>query len=377
MSIRAEIARAALKVMFGLKYKFKREFVDFDPSRKEPYFMIFNHSQLHDAFFVETPLKYFPYPVASNLIYTNYWIKLGMTRIIKSIPIRKGQSDLKALKNILKAFNQDSRGIMVSPEGNSSLYGKETITDYISTAKLVKKLKKDLVIAEVNGGFFAAPRWGKVRRGSVIEITYRRIVKKEDYDSLTIEEIAKIMEEHIAFNDYKWNHERGFIYPSKHLAFGLNRVIYACPHCKSIQTIQARRNDIECSACKQKIHMNPYQLFENAPFKTLIDWDRFQKKELVKYQDRVFYTKGFLYNLNLLQLKRRPVGWIKAVLTKEELLVQSKKVSLNFKLNQIEGIVYTEKNKLSFDYGEDTYLIKMDDPILFLDMIRLHKGETL
>ena len=67
--------------------------------------MISNHASLNDPLYVAMNIKY-PYPVASNILYTNKFIKFGLNKSLKSIPKRKGQSDVQTIRHILNTFNK-------------------------------------------------------------------------------------------------------------------------------------------------------------------------------------------------------------------------------------------------------------------------------
>ncbi|MFA6801432.1 MAG: 1-acyl-sn-glycerol-3-phosphate acyltransferase, partial [Acholeplasmataceae bacterium] len=320
MSVITSIVRMVLKVKFTTNYKFNFTYDDFDPKRSEPYILILNHTQLNDPLFISMNLKYYLYPVASNLLYTNKYMKFGLTRVIKSIPKRKGQSDSKTIRMILEAFNKDHRGILVAPEGNSSFYGEQTPTDYISTAKLVKKLNKDLIIGKIDGGYFAHPRWGKLRKGANIEITYRPLIKAGAFAQYTLEEIAKIMEDAISFNDYQWIEKRDYIYKNKDLAEGIENIIYACPKCGRIQTIESKHNDVYCTHCGKIASFDEKQHL-TGQYSTLIDWNIYQKKLLKKHLNDSFQTTGKLYILDLINSNRNFKGDYEIKLFKNELII--------------------------------------------------------
>ncbi len=373
MKLSTEIARIGLKIGFKLRHHFIYTFEDFDNKRKDAYILIFNHSQLNDALFIAKSLPHYPYPVASNLLYTDPATKIGLTKLVTSIPKRKGQVDSTAIRKIMHAINKENRGIMVAPEGNSSFYGNETKTDFKSTAKLVKKLKKDLVVAQVNGGFFSHPRWGKSRLGSTVEIHYKTLIKSDAYDKYSIEEIMDLMEKNIAFNDYNWNKKRGYIYRHKNLAKHVERVIYACPTCGSIQTIKGINNDIYCSSCGKIAHINKYQMVE-GPFDTLIKWDEYQKNLLNEKLDQSYEFFGKLYELDLKKLKRYKKGKYKVIQHIDHVEMINKKSTFTFDIDKISGITLTQKNNISFDYMDKTYSIRMTDPMLFRDLIKKKKG---
>jgi hypothetical protein len=46
-----------------------------------------------------------------------------------------------------------------------------------------------------------------------------------------------------------------------------------------------------------------------------------------------------------------------------------------FDLVKITGLTLTKKNEVSFDYEDKTYLFKLKDPMLYLDIINYLKVE--
>lgn len=374
MKLQTEIARFGLEIVFRLRHKFIITFDQFDPKRKDAYILIFNHSQLNDALFIGMSIPKYPYPVASNLLYTDPATNFGLTKLVTSIPKRKGQADSRTIRRIMHTLNKENRGIMIAPEGNSSFYGKHTPTDYLSTAKLVKKLKKDLVIAKVNGGFFAHPRWGKSRIGSPIEINYKTLIKAEDFDQYSIDDIKALIEEAISFNDYLWNKDRQYRYKHKNLAKHIERVIYACPTCGSIQSIKGVNNDIHCDHCGKIAHINDKQFIE-GPFDTMIKWQSYQVNELRKHLDSSFRFEGVLYALDLIKHKRLKLGHYQVIQNQSSVVMNHNHEKLVFDIKEIKGITLTQKNNISFDYEDKTYAIKLNDPMLFRDLIKMKKGD--
>ena len=122
-----------------------------------------------------------------------------LTRITKTIAKRKGQSDVQAIRAILNAFHKDKRGIMIFPEGNSSYFGEQSDVSYLTTAKLIKKVKHEVVLAKISGGYLAAPRWGKRRAKGDFHIHYKTILTPEMIDGYTLSDLEQILKESIAF----------------------------------------------------------------------------------------------------------------------------------------------------------------------------------
>lgn len=378
MRLHEEIGRIGLKLVFHSKFKFNFTYDNFDKKRKEPYFLVCNHASLHDPLYVGMNLKYYPYPVASNLLYTKFWMRFALTKVVTSIPKRKGQSDIQTIRSILKAFKDDKRGIMIFPEGNSSYFGEETPTDFTATAKIIKKVNEDLVLAKINGGFFAAPRWGKTRKKGAFNIHYSTLIKKADLSNLSIEEISKILEENIKFNDYEWNKIHNIKYKSNEKAVGLDNYLYVCPKCGSYQTIKTTKNDISCTSCGKLATINEYHFLEGLDFDNLIAWDKLQKARIPNILTNDVLSFGDFFIVDFKNNKQIKLGKAKTIINKEKLIIKTENNKYVFLIENISGTVLTQKRNLSFDYENETYLININDAKLYLDILNyLKEGEVL
>lgn len=345
--------------------------------REKPYFLVSNHQQLNDPLLIGMNLKYYPYPVASNTLYTNPVLKFALTKILRSIPKRKGQADTQTIRQIRNAFYNDHRGIQICPEGNASYFGEQTPTDYTSTAKLIKKLKFDLVIGHFDGGYFAHPRWADhYRKKAPIYLQYKRLIKGDDLDLYKVEELALILEREIAFNDYQWNEKAHVEYKQNNKAEGSENFLYACPKCHAIQTIFSKGNDIYCEHCGIIASIDHHHHYQSDYITNMIDWNIKQKKLIKTHVHETFESEGRFYELLLDQQKRVLLDKkSKIKLDGNILTVDMKKSSYSVDLKDVSGVALTQQNKISFDYGDKTYLMKMKHSMLFLDLINMKKGE--
>ncbi|MFA5474275.1 MAG: lysophospholipid acyltransferase family protein [Acholeplasmataceae bacterium] len=375
MNVKNSIIRFFLKAFLKLRYKFVITTKDFDLKREEPFFLIANHASLNDPIFVGMRIINYPYPVASNILYTHPLMKFGLTKLVKSIPKRKGQADIQTIRAIINAFEKDKRGIMIFPEGNSTFFGEQTPTDYLPTAKIVKKIRHDLVLAKIHGGFFSSPRWGKRRRRPEFHIHYERVLTKEAIADLSLEELAQKMESYIAFNEYTWNQEKQIKYKSSRKAVGLESYLYACPKCEQTQTIETRGNHIYCSNCGKLAKINDYHFLEGLPFNNLIKWGSLQQQIIKKRPQRSYSFSGDYFLIDFQLDKRYRQGKVTLELNQDELIVSGAQFQKPFAVARIVGTTLTQKNVISFDYENQTYMFKLNHPVLFLDLINLYQGE--
>ena len=376
MRIVEEIARFGLKIFAHHRFNFKFTYEQFNPKRKEPYFLIANHASSNDPLYLGMQLKYYPYPVANALLYTKPGLRFGLTKVVKSIVKRKGQSDIATIKDILETFRVKKRGVMLFPEGNASYFGEETPTDFLSTAKLLKKVKEDCIIAKIHGGFFAQPRWGKHVKKGHYQVHFKRLFSKEELEVLTVHQINETHLEVMKFNDYEWNKKAKLSYKGKQKAIGLEHYLYGCPTCKATQTIKTNKNDIYCKSCGKIATIGDDNFLVDAPFKTLIEWDYFQKTLLKGIIKKPIQTEGVLFDIDFKKQKRFSKGLSKITLDRNHIHIETNTFQKNYPIHQIKGLALTQKNFISFDVEDQTYDIEMMHAKLFLDAYQFIKGDV-
>lgn len=368
------VARTFVKWFVMSKYHFVITTDHFNLREKEPYFLIANHPSELDPVYVAYYLKPYPYPVANIMLYTKPMLKFALTRLIRSIPKRKGQSDMRTIRGIINALKKDKRSVMLFPEGNASFFGAQTNVSYLSTAKLVKKLRQDVVVAKINGGFLAKPRWGHRAKRGHYHIHYYRLLKSSEVESLSVSEIEDLLAKNLAFNDYDWNRRMRYPYVGKKRAEGVEHYLYWCPKCEAIQSISTKGNEISCRTCGSVTRVDDHGFLENLPFDDFVSWGRLQSKKIPVIAKRPCHSEGVLYKIDFDRMRRINLGHVDVTLDNKNLVMSGEKTYC-LALSHLEGTVITRKNFLSFDYEDNTYYIEIKDPKLILDVIDYHKGE--
>ncbi len=369
MNLAIEFGRFIVKRMFHRRYRFRFDYDRFDPKGKTSFFLVANHPSALDPLYVAMNIVRYPYPIANIFLYTDPKLKFLLTNVVKSIPKRKGQTDTRTIRAILEAYQKDHRSIMVFPEGNASYFGKSTPTDYASTAKIAKKVGVDVIAAKIDGGFLAAPRWGKYIKGSRVDVHYSILLTSERLKTMSIQEIASVIEEALTFDDFDWREAHDVMYPTKHRAQGLEHVIYWCPKCQGIQTIHTKGNDIHCRTCGHIASFDERSLLTGLPFARLTEWGDRQMDMIPGIIKEGFETKGVLKEIDFKRMRRRHIGLARVTYQAPIIWIVTKTLTLEINQEDITGIVMTEKNDISFDWKGHTYFITIDDPKLLLDVI--------
>jgi transcription elongation factor Elf1 len=329
-----------------------------------------------DGLFTSIPLNRYPFPVINAFMFRKPVMKFVLTKIIHSIPKRKGQSDIAAIRMILDTIRNEKRGVMLFPEGNSSYFGKESPIP-VSTAKLIKKIKLDLVVCKVNGGHLTSPRWADkpVRKGFV-DVHYFTLFTAQELETIGVEELQAKIVETLKFNDFDWNRIERHPYSLRHRAEGLERYIYSCPLCGNTQCITTKKHQVFCKHCGKIAEFNEFSLLEGLPFDNLVDWDVYQKSLLPELAKKSWKTTGVLEEVEFLgnRIKATEIGHFQVELSEGKLTLSNPETHLEFILSDLKNLTLTRKEELSFDVGEKTYFIAQKDPMLFFDLINHLNG---
>lgn len=374
MSMVTAIARTFVRWFVMSKYRFVVTTDHFDLKEKKPYFLIANHPSELDPVYVAYYLKPYPYPVANIMLYTKPMLKFALTRLIRSIPKRKGQSDTATIRGIIQALKKDKRSVMLFPEGNASFFGEQTDVSYLSTAKLIRKLRHDVVLAKIDGGFLAKPRWGHRAKRGHYHIHYQSLLKTSEIETMSVMDIESLLARSMVFNDYDWNRQKRYAYIGKKRAEGAEHYLYWCPKCDRIQSITTEGNEISCRHCGLITRVDDYGFLENLPFDDFVAWGRLQSRHIPAIAKHTCHSKGELYMIDFDRMRRIRLGHVDVSLDSTTLTMTGE-ASYALALDRLHGVVITRKNFLSFDYEDDTFYIEIEDPKLIFDLINYHKGE--
>ncbi len=82
--------------------------------------------------------------------------------------------------------------VVIFPEGRLSPDGRSNPIVEKGGA-LYKKLKVDLVLAKIEGAYFAAPKWRSKVYRSPIRIRVERVIKREELQAMTAEAVDEII----------------------------------------------------------------------------------------------------------------------------------------------------------------------------------------
>jgi 1-acyl-sn-glycerol-3-phosphate acyltransferase/DNA-directed RNA polymerase subunit RPC12/RpoP len=219
-----------------------------------PAIILSNHTSFYD--FIYTTAAMYPqrvsYLAANKMFYDPL---LGFfLRLARAIPKSLFQSDPVAT---LKAFKilKNNGIISVFPEGQISPIGK-SLTPSFSIAKFIKKARVDVYTVKHHNAYFVNPPWSKKSFSGRIETTKELIIKKENLETMSLNEIYDVVIKEIYFNAAAFNEKHKFTYRLNQID-NLENVIYQCPDCSN-EGLEARKTHLFCPKCQHTFIYDKY-----------------------------------------------------------------------------------------------------------------------
>lgn len=330
---------------------------DIDFSRKDPFVMVANHTFMFDVVHVPLRFKVVPYIVGSQNLFIKQPTKFLFTKIAHVIPKAKGESDLRTARGLIKAVKR-GYPILIFPEGNTTFTGETTHIEY-STMKLIKKLGVDVITCNVKGGYLSRPRWatGK-RKNRQVELNYELSIKKEDLKILSVEEISDIINQALYNNDYQFQSEKMIKRPGNQLAEGIENILYLCPHCMGINTIESQGNNLKCNHCETSGKIDEYGFIHGFQYNNTLEWDQFQKKHRSLLQEATIESTGTLSFISFEDSTREILGEVTLRYEKNHLILDGA-LCETIHLDEITHPIVTLRRDFSFVYHDKYYSIAL------------------
>lgn len=351
-SVVTAVLRFVLRPYFKLRYNYTAKRCGLP--KDYPCVILSNHQTFFDQFLVGMSFPYPVYMMATERIFNMGLISKLLSAIVAPIPKKKSRVDINAVRISTKVLREGGK-VLIFPEGNCSYTGK---LGYVSPAiaKMIKMLKAPLVLYNLHGGFGLKPRWALSARRGKATGQIVKILKPEEYESLSNEELMDVIITTLTTDEFNL----GVDFKSSKRAEGLEKFLYYCPDCKSFNTLTSRGAHLTCTKCGARaeygvnLTLNAVSA-KNMPVR-LYDYDALQAtalRELILSGGVNFEDEGVkLCHFENGKTKLIKKGSIR--MDGEELTVAGK----SFPLSQIESVTIQQKSAIIFYVGDTTYFVK-------------------
>lgn len=263
-----------LKFKFGYTYEKAKNL-------PETFIVLSNHTTDYDPIFVAMSFPKFMHFVASE--HVARWKLLSTLINFAFAPIWRYKGSVAA-STVIDVFKKvkNKKNVAIFAEGARTWDG---ITAPIlpSTGKMVKKARCGLVTYKIVGGYFASPRWSQsnTRKGYVHGAPVN-IYTQEQLEVMSVEEINEAINRDLYEDAYERQLQEPKKYTGKDLAKYMENLLFICPKCGKIDTIQSNDNTVNCSACDFSFQYSEYGMLERSTFKTVKELAAWQRTELEK-----------------------------------------------------------------------------------------------
>ncbi|MCL2264905.1 MAG: 1-acyl-sn-glycerol-3-phosphate acyltransferase [Treponema sp.] len=358
---------AILRIFFipvlWIKYRFKFEY-ETSKGIKCPCVILANHQTSFDQFAVGIGFKFGINYIASDSIFRHGLQSWLMKILAHPIPFSKGSTDASAIIKMFDVIKQGGCvGMFVS--GNRSFFGDEC-TLKPGIGKLVKKMGVPVILVKMRGGFNTKPRWKSKPNKGDMRAEVSRVIPPEELKTLSADQLDEIIMSGLYFNEFEWNASEQIEFRGKHKAEFLERVLFYCPECKSIECLSSKGNEFFCKSCGMRVKINAAGFFEkvnnaaNCP-DTILEWSKIQL-EYIKNINFDFYIDKPL-------LSDKDIRLSNAIRSKKDLLLgkgvmemYGNKIRIcghDFPVEKIKDISIQSYNRLMIYTDDGEYTVDM------------------
>jgi len=285
------LARIFLYFKFGYTCKMAKGLPD-------KYIVLSNHTTDYDPLLVASSFPKHMYFVASeHVVRWGYLSKLLMYWLAPIIRYKGTTATVTVMEMLRKV--RDGANVAMFAEGARSWDG--VTADFLpSTGKVIKSAKCGLVTYRIEGGYFTSPRWStsNTRKGRLYGAPVN-VYTREQLSNMSVDEINQIIARDLHEDAYGRQLEKPVRYKGKRLAENLENLLFICPMCGGIDSFHTHDNTVSCDKCQLTFRYTEYGMLEEAPFQTVYDFAKWQRREVEKAA-----TEGCVYTAKHASLKK-------------------------------------------------------------------------
>ena len=222
---------------------------------KGPCLLLANHCNTFDGFFIQGLVNRPIHFVVTDGMFKNKNLRRILS-IVNFIPKKKFVSDTKAIRQIIR-ISQNGGIIGIFPEGRRCWDGK-TVKISPATFKLVRMLKIPVVTANMKGAYLSEPRWSNTQRFGKIEIEIKTLIDTEALAAMSLEQIEQKITKELYHSEYDWQDKHMIPFKGKALAEGFELLLYTCPQCGAMDSMQTSGSEISCKVCDALYEIDVY-----------------------------------------------------------------------------------------------------------------------
>ncbi len=330
------------------------------PKTEGPCLILSNHVTDFDPILVGLSFPEHMYYVAGENVMRMGFLSRIVERYASVIQRVKGTTDAEAALQILRTLRK-GRNVCMFAEGNRTFTG-ETLPVVPATSKLVKLSRSTLVTYRLTGGYLSTPRWSTHRRKGKMTGRVVGVYPPEELKKMSEADVAALLKRDLYENAYETQAKAPVVFQGTALAETLETALYLCPKCHGIDTLHSRGDRFYCD-CGLSMTLDPYGFFqgEDLPFKTPLEWDKWQTGEMEQLADALGEEAAFSDGDQTLNRKEddhslTPLTTGTMALYRDRLTIGE----LTFPLKDLRGIGLIQRQGMVFSTADADYAVTAD-----------------
>ena len=243
---------------------------------KPPYIVLATHQGFSDYYIA--PLALFPHR-AGYVSDMEGFAAFGkaLYRGIGCIGKRRFVPEPSVIVNIRRILRQ-KRPVVLYPESRHCNAG---VTSLIpdNMGRLCKLLGVPVVILSAHGSYLANPFWDESHtRSARLAASLECICDAQQIKSVSAEELQRIIEEKLSYNEYEWQVQNDVRISYKDRCKGLHMALYRCRACEKEHTMRSEGSRIFCEECGSEWVMDELgRLNSDGGTESVADWYAWQQ----------------------------------------------------------------------------------------------------
>ena len=241
---------------------------------RAPFILLSDHESFYDFYY----LSLLRWPKRPSYLVNEYWctrpVLKTMARKAGILSKKLFTRDMSTAVGILRTLRR-GYPVVIFPEGRLSPDGRSNpIVE--GGAAFYKRLKVDLVLARIDGAYFADPKWRRRSYRSTVRVRVVRVLRREELAAMPDGELDALIASTLSHDASEALAER---YPQRDRAEGLEGILYRCADCGALYSTRGVGCELVCSACGARHRLDERYRFRDGPATIGAWYDRIRALE--------------------------------------------------------------------------------------------------
>jgi len=284
--------------------------------------------------------------------------------LLRVIPKKNFTTDITAIRGINTIIKQGGV-VCFSPEGMSSIVGHNQPI-VVGTGNFFKHYNVPVYVCKIKGGYLSNHKVCLDNRKGRVDTEFSLLLKPEDIQKMSGEEIDNLINKEIWQDDYEWQQKEMIKWKTGgNICSHLHDICYKCPKCGEEMTMLGEGNVLKCSHCGNGATMDDYYQFhpfndECKVIDTPSNWVRWERQLTIQ---EIRENPNYSYSCKVKIGELPKYKFLTHNKTSE--LCGEGTITVDHQGVHFDGVRHGEPYKFDLDYKEVATLVIVTDVTFF------------